>query len=346
MAINTAYRIERTSLAAASPELMRQLVALVRIENAEQRPEDPPERDAAIEAEFRTTSPLFIRSEWAAFAGSELVGFAGFVENRTGSNAHIREVRLTVHPAHRRRGVATAIFGAGVKEIRDDAARLLEWWTTTRVPSGEAFSRRLGAKRCLHMRVSQVDLATLDRDLMRRWASIDPAGYRLERNAGDIPERLLPAAIDAFNAINRMPKEDLDAEDWIFNEHTIRDWERIRKARGRQQLLIVATQEATGAAAGFTDVVFDPLSPTVIHQGGTAVDPAHQGKSLGKWMKAAMAEWILRDVPGARYIRTDNAGTNAKMLSINDRMGFQEAWWGDVWQLPIEAARAYAERAR
>src|SRR5262249_31301176 len=155
----------------------------------------------------------------------------------------------------------------------------------------------------------------------------------------DIPDRLMAPMINALNAINRMPREGLDIEDWKFTEENIRDWERQRKSRGQESWTMLAIEEATGEGVAFTGVAFDPRIPSVIHQGGTAVDTKHQGRDLGKWLKGRMAEKILAEMPEARFIRTDNAGTNAPMLAINDRMGFKEAWWGDIWQIPLEDAR-------
>lgn len=338
------YAIERVDLATANDDLMRQVVALEHVMHAESHAEDPPYPDAIIEARFRVSSKLWERSQWAAFADGRLIGRITAMQNKSGSNEHIREIDLSVHPEHRRRGIGRALFAAALDAIPDADAKLVEGWTSSRVPDGIAFAERLGAKKGLHMRSSQLDLQAVDRDLMNEWAALDPKGYRLEWVLGDIPDPLLATAIEAFNAINRMPREDLEMEDWVFNEATTRDWERMRKARGQEQWLILAVQDATNAGAGFTNVVFDKRYPHVIHQGGTAVDHGHQGHGLGKWVKARMVEKLIREMPQARYIRTENAGTNAPMLSINHRMGFALAWENDIWQLPLADAKAYARR--
>lgn len=343
-AVPAGYAIERVDLSQASDGLMAQVVALTHALDAEARPEDPPYPAQVIEARFRATSKLWQRSEWIALAEGRLIGHATFVMNFTGSNEHIREVGISVHPDHRRRGLGRALFAAGVSAIVEGEAKLVEWWTTTRVPAGQAVSERLRAKRGLHMRASQLDLASVDRELMDRWAAIEPAGHRLVWIDDDIPAELLEQALEAFRAINRMPREDLEMEDWKFTEETTRDWERTRKARGMTQWLILAIEEATGAAAGFTNVVFDRRYAHLVDQGGTAVDPTHQGRGIGKWMKAVMVRRILADLPQARFIRTENARTNAPMLAINHGMGFQLVWESDVWQLPFEDARRYVRR--
>ena len=346
MALNTAipvaHVIERVDLFEADDRLLDRIVALWHAMDAEAVPEDPPLPAEDLVAQLRTRSQFGDRTDWIALKGDEVVGRAAVFENRSGSNEHIREVMLHVHPEHRRRGIGSALFSSAMAAIPDDGkVKLVEGWTTTRVAAGMAFAERLSAKKGLHMRVSQIDLRIIDRALMGAWASASPAGYRLELVEDDIPDALMPAMIQAFNAINRMPREGLEMEDWKFTAETIRDWERQRRARGQVQWMLLAIEGATGAGAGFTNVVFDPRVPEIVHQGGTAVDPAHQGRDIGKWLKGRMVEKIVAEMPRARFIRTDNAGTNAPMLAINDRMGFREAWWMDIWQMPLADAKAY-----
>lgn len=346
VAAPSGYRIQPIDLATVDDAVMRQLVSLRKALDAEARPEDPPYPDAMIEARFRTTSKLSQQTTFVALAGDELVGRATFVRNFTGSNDDTREVELAVHPAHRRRGVGRSLLSAGVKGIADGDARLLEWFTSSRIPASEAVSLKVEAKPGLRMRVSQLDLGSIDRALMRTWAATVPAGYRLEWIVDHIPDQLLEQTLEAYRAINRMPLEDLDVQPWKFTEEIVRDWERTRKERGQTYWLILAVHAASGEAAGFTDVVFDVRSAHQIHQGGTAVDPKHQGRDLGKCLKATMVNRIMADLPAARFIRTENAGTNAPMLAINVGMGFRPAWEETIWQLPLAAAKRYVESPR
>ena len=342
-AVPAGYKVEQVDLHEADDRLIDRVVAFMHAVNAEAVPEDPPAPADALRARLRLRSKFGERTDWLAWKGDELIGRISLHQNKSGSNEHIRDIGLNVLAPHRRRGVGSALFSTAVATLPDDGSvKLVETWTSTRVPSGAAFAERLGAKKGLHMRVSQVDLRTIDRDLMRQWAHVDPKGYHLEPIEDAIPERLMSAAVEAFNAINRMPREGLEMEDWKFTPELIRDWERQMKARGQHNWTLLAIEDATGAGVGFTGVFLDHREPTVVHQGGTAVDPAHQGRDIGKWLKGAMAEKIATEMPEARFIRTDNAGTNAPMLAINDRMGFREAWWGDIWQLPLEDAKRYA----
>jgi GNAT superfamily N-acetyltransferase len=210
------------------------------------------------------------------------------------------------------------------------------------MPDGEAFAKRLGAKAGLANRTSQLDLAAIDRGMVREWAAIDPAGYRLEWITVPVtPEHLVPNVIVAYDTMNTAPHDDLEQEDWKMTPALLRDFERTTEMKRVQRRLLLAIEEATGQTAGFTEVNYDPRVPPIVGQNGTAVVPAHRGHGIGKWIKARMIERILAEWPAARYIRTGNAYSNAPMLSINDRLGFKVVWSVMIWQLPIAEARRY-----
>ena len=340
--VPTGYAIREVDLPNAPDALIDQAVALQHVLDAEARPEDPPKPAEQIAAQYRVTSEMGKRTYWGAFQGDQLVGGAGVWQNLVGSNLDHRDVWIAVHPEHRRRGLGRSLFATAIASISGDDI-IVNGWTTTRVPSGGKFAERVGAKAGLVMRTSQLDLASIDRALMREWASIDPKGYRIEWLLGPVPDHLMQNVLDALNAINRMPKDDLKMEDWIFTAPMIRDWERMQKARGQEHWMVLALDDK-GGSAGFTDIAFDPRYPHLIQQRGTATVLEHQGKGIGKWMKAHMILRILEELPMARFIRTDNAGTNKAMLGINIKMGFTPAWEDSIWQESIADARRYAER--
>jgi mycothiol synthase len=75
--------------------------------------------------------------------------------------------------------------------------------------------------------------------------------------------------------------------------------------------------------------------PDLAWQGDTGVDPNHQNKGLGRWLKAMTIKQFVADHPNVERIDTDNAGSNEPMLNINVAMGYKpilitNAWQGDV----------------
>ena len=337
----TDYSIEPVDLEHASDDELRPFVEFNWLRSREEIPEDPVPPFEALAARFRMTSPMFVRQRWAAWAEPGSLAASLVVNRSTQDNLNIREVAIEVHPDHRRRGLGKKLLATAIEQCGEGQGLILEGWTMSRVPAGAAFAERIGAKAGLRMRNSQLDLGTIDRALIDAWAAIDPAGYRLEWIGNATPDHLMDNVVTALRAINTMPREDLQVEDWKFTPETMREWERMTRARGQEHRMALAVEESTGASAAFTDVFFDPRVPSVIHQGGTATIPEHRGKGIGKWVKAQMARRLLEEVPQARYIRTDNAGTNAAMLAINVAMGFKPVWESVIWQIPLEDARRY-----
>ena len=341
MKATSASAIEQVDLAHASDEELRPFVEFAWLRSKEEAPEDPVLPFEAMATRMRLTSPMFVRQRWAVWAEPGKLAATLFVHRSTQDNLNIRDVEIDVHPGHRRRGLGTKLLAKVVEACGPGDGLILQAWTTSRLPSGVAFAERIGAKPGLRMRESQLDLRTIDRELMKAWAAIDPAGYRIEFIDGETPDRLMDNVVTAVRAINTMPREDLKIEDWKVTPETIREWERMGRERGQEHRIAIVIEESTGASAGFTEIFFDPRLPSILYQGGTATIPEHRSKGIGKWVKARMAQRVLDELPEARYIRTGNAGTNAAMLSINLAMGFKPAWESVIWQISLEDARGY-----
>lgn len=337
-AVATGYAIERVDLDGASDEAVRPHVELAWAMDREAIPEDPPQPFESMAARMRTPSTLFKRWRWAAFTPDRRLGGYVWMGHSTQDNLHVRDFNLRVHPEDRRRGIGRALLREAVRELGAGEGLLAMSWTRTRVPAGIALAEKLGATPGLRMRASQLELAKVDRELMQRWAALDPEGYRLEWIDAEAPDHLLPNVITAYVTMNSMPREDLQVEDWKITPESVREWERLARERGERRRLLLAIAPS-GETAGYTEISFDERERTVLHQLGTAVVPEHRGRGIGKWVKGRMVERILAEMPDARHIRTENAGSNAAMLAINVAMGFAPAWEQVLWQIPVPELR-------
>src|SRR5262249_47458628 len=137
-----------------------------------------------------------------------------------------------------------------------------------------------------------------------------------------VPDELLDAYVAVLEVMNTAPREELDMEDEHHTPERQRERETRAARRGDHDWILMARHEPTGAIAGYTEIEWMAYSNELVWQGGTAVDPTHRNKGLGRWLKAAMIQRLLAERPTVRYVDTWNAGSNEPMLNINIALGF------------------------
>jgi len=342
-------RIEPVDPSAATDAQYAALNALANELRRERLPEDPPVPLAEDIRRWRSIPPVVRVAQWIAWDGDAPVGEARTECLRTGENRHLLQCSIGVRGDRRRRGIATRLL----ERIADDAAgqgrHTLLAVTVDTVPAGAAFMRRLGARPGLETHMNQLDLATVDRDLLRRWqerARERAAGFELVRWIDDVPEEALAGLAQVLEAMNRAPRGALQVEDEHWTPEHIRQFARSDRERGNEVWTMVARERASGALAGFTQVAWHPSRPEIVEQRGTGVLPQYQNRGLGRWMKAAMLELILRERPQAARVRTGNADANAPMLKINAELGFRPVLAHTVWQVELPQVRDYLQAVR
>lgn len=336
-----AYTIEETLVKQISDDELRPYADLLVLSQREAQPGEPPMPAEIHMKRIRNSPKEVIRRDWIARdGGGAVVARATLFRYDSPENPHFREVPIYVLPEHRGTGLGRALFARVVAGAGESDEIVLTSWSVTTMPAGEAFAKRIGAKATLTNRISDAEIASIDPAMLREWAAIDPKGYRLVWIDGDIPDELMPQAIHSFDLMNTAPREQMQMNDWKATPEIVRGWEKMRKASGAEHRLLLALSDG-GEAAGFTQVSYHRAVPHVVGQQGTAVDPAHRGHGIGKWIKAQMIERVRRDWPEAKLIRTGNAYSNAPMLSINDRLGFKVTFSSTVWQIALPDARRY-----
>ena len=139
--------------------------------------------------------------------------------------------------------------------------------------------------------------------------------------------------------MNTAPRDDLDMEDWRQTPERFREWEARRIAMGFGRWTVVAEHES-GEFAGYTDITFPAHAPEAGWQGGTAVDPKHRNKGLGRWIKAVNCLRLLDERPDITCVDTGNAFSNDAMLGINIAMGFQLVRGYAEFQIPTSTLAA------
>ena len=313
---------------------------------AEKFPDDPPVPLEQTMAEYRNIPPFVTLQGWAGWDGGEIVATAVVVFLHTDTNAHLAQFDINVEPEYRRRGIGRALLRRVVEIPRREGKRLMITTTHGRALAGGAFMERLGAERGIEMHSNQLVLAELDRAQIDRWqaeARQHAAEFTPGFWDGPYPEDQMEAIVALVDMYNTVPRDNLDVEDMHFTADQLRQMEQTLEAQKIQRWTLYLSEATTGRFAGFTEVTWNPSQPKVVHQGFTGIAPEFRGKQLGKWLKAAMLDRILRERPEARFVRTGNADSNAAMLGINRALGFRPYTAEIVWQVETEKVAAYLD---
>lgn len=275
-------------------------------------------------------------------AGGSVAGTANCGWEQLAGFDHVFWVAVSVLPAHRRQGLGRLLLGRSVAEAQHRGFRLVMGQTRDNVPSGAEFCARFGADPGQLGRENRLDLRAVDRGLVGRWIAEGRArapGYRLEFVDGRTPPDLLERVAEVYNVMNSAPRDNLDFSDAQLTPDLVRQYDEAAAAAGRRRWAYYAVDEASGRFVGLTGISIRGI-PDRVHVGDTGVDQAHRGKGLGKWLKAAMTQRILDELPDVRWVITWNAGSNDAMLAINNQLGFRPAAVTTTWQVPTSELQA------
>ncbi len=267
---------------------------------------------------------------------------------RTEDNQHLAHFNIEVLPRYRRMGIGRHLLGKIGERARQEGRRLMLTATNARMPGGAAFMEHLGATKGLEMHTNQLDLADLDRDLIRGWLDRGDqraAAFELGFWSGAYPEAQLEKIADLYTVMNQAPRDNLDVEDFRMTPQEIRQIEAAQLAQGVERWTYYLVERATGAFAGLTVVYWHPNRPQILDQGDTGVFPQYRNQGLGRWLKAAMLDKVLRERPEVRYVRTGNANSNGPMLKINYELGFKPYLAECVWQIETDKVFDYLDNA-
>jgi len=314
---------------------------------AEKYPDDPPTSPEEFAANLLGIPSFVEIHAWHVreAEGGPLIAAADVVLDRMGQNKHVASFSVGVAPEHRRRGIASHLLGRLIAVAKEDGRTLLMAGSSGRVPSGAAFLQHIGAEKGLESHTNQLTIADLDRGLLRDWqerAAERAGGFELFWSEDALSDDLLPGVCDLANAVaDDIPRGDLQMESFRVTPEQVREMERGALASGERMWFVFARERATGALAGFTMLFWNPHAPYRANQGITGVLPQYRGLGLGRWVKAAMLERLADERPEVRFVRTNNADSNAAMLGINRALGFQPYSSDISWQVPVERAEAY-----
>ena len=205
---------------------------------------------------------------------------------------------------------------------------------------------RIGGQRGMEAHTNQLRMEDLDQDLVDNWlkrGNSNLAEFELAFWDGAYPEEKLIEIADLIDLTNQQPFDDLEIEDMHMTPEQIRQMEANMFARGNQRWTFYIVNRETGKFAGYTEVIWNPNRPEYLRQDMTGVFPQYRKKGLGRWLKAAMLEKVIKELPQIKFIRTGNADSNVAMLKINNELGFKSYMADTLWQVELKKVLEYLQ---
>jgi mycothiol synthase len=329
----------RVDPATATRDLWTRYHAFRRARQKASRPDDPLKGDADEEALLKRKDPFEVHERVEVSRDGVMVGL---LEGRTvtpkspeyESSKHLYDAEIFVLPEHRRRHIASALLPVLIELMDGHGATTVTSWAEE--TSGHEFMKWVGAGPKMGSIESRLRLSDVDWRLMERWVAEGRSRSpetKLEIYDGPIPEEMrADYAPQLSSMLNTIPFEKMDHGEIIITPESMREfYARLAVTATRQHTVI--TREPDGVISGITDTGWAPFHSTIVYQWFTGVRPDARGRGLGKWIKAAMVLHLHELYPDAKWVSTDNAGSNAPMLKINRGMGFKAYREGTVYQI-------------
>ena len=244
---------------------------------------------------------------------------------------------FVVRPDRRRRGIGTHLLAGVTQRARQEGRVRLEYFVPMSHTAGMAFATRTGAHPGLVDEQNRLEVDRINLGLMKQWVAEGEQNseeYSLLHLDDVCPDEWLDRLTRVAYVMNTAPRSD-DWEDVTWTPEQTRAHQMALVARGWWHWTVAILHHPSGELVGFTELGGSRHQLWLAEQGDTAVEPAHRGHSLAKWMKATNALRLVSERPDTTTIETNNAGVNAPMLGINHAMGFRQVAEWQEWILPI-----------
>jgi len=233
-----------------------------------------------------------------------------------------------VDPRERRHGIGTALVERALDRAVEQGRPTVVADTTYSFEQRDdapalRFMERLGftVANVEVMRTLQVPVADALLDEMATGAAAHHDGYDLFTYTGVMPEELQQ---DWCDLVNRLavdaPTGDIAWDVSASTPESYRDGCARLAQVGRTRLGALALRD--GRVVGDTHIVVAE-GDTEAEQWSTIVAPEHRGHRLGAAVKVANLRLLAEVRPDVTRVVTQNAETNAFMVSINERLGFE-----------------------
>jgi GNAT superfamily N-acetyltransferase len=254
---------------------------------------------------------------WLASVEHVVVGSA-YVGQSTWLPTTTMVLRVQVHPDHQGRGYGRALLERAQDTAKEGGAEDLLGWAERAVPRTMHFLERAGFREVGREWESTLDLAQCDvADFQHIVERATAQGVRIKSAAVLSTDR--PGWKHDLHRLYVDVEMDVPTE-YPIQRMPFEDFETLNL--GRQFLadgFLVALEG--DRLVGLTEPLPVDGVPDAIQQNLTGVQSESRGRGIATALKAQAAIWAIQ--AGYTSIRTQNAQSNAAMLAVNERLGFE-----------------------
>lgn len=266
--------------------------------------------------------PSSFRLAWVAADPDGNPAGSAYLRVFTGAGQdHLAELALAVHPAERRKGVATALLEQALAAATAESRRSVIAEADAD-SAGAKFLAARGARKVLTLTFGRLALADADMDAVAAAVAQPHPGYRLIAWDGAVADELAQTYAESRRAMDDMPMDDTDYGTTTWDVDRVREVAKAVADRGELLHTVAAVAEEDGSIVGFTELVVEGDGEGDGQHYGTGVLPEHRGHGLGAWMKAESIRLARETHPRLAGLLTDTADSNTYMRAVNDRFGY------------------------
>ena len=244
------FRLQKLDTKTISDADLEAYTRLVNLRRAEMLPDDPPLSAAYHRRTFEGLNEFtnFKQHYWFLWDEGEPVARA-VSGLPLADNRHLLELDIYVLPEYRRCGLAWRLLAEQVTLAETEERGLLLFDSSSTVPAGEAFAKRLEARLGITEHTNQLVLADVDRALLRTWCeegAANAADFEIGLWTNTYPEDELAAIAELGNVMNTEPRGDLEVEDFDGHAATFARRRGLPRQNGHRALGILCPAPAHG----------------------------------------------------------------------------------------------------
>lgn len=162
--------------------------------------------------------------------------------------------------------------------------------------------------------------------------------YRTISWSGPTPEEYREDMVAMLTAFNMdMPNAGIVDPEINYDVARLIEGDKRTERTGLTNIITAAQHIETGHLVGYTRLELEPGRLAAIQE-DTVVLKEHRGHRIGLLVKTENLRQLKDIAPERTYIQTWNAGENAWMCAINERLGFRAHTGVGLWQKDLSRA--------